>query len=131
MKIKMIYRDGKKYGIQYVEITDEEANLWVTYDYEQRLSEAPEAEKMNIQKRTPQEIADELNRQEERINKANMRERAKYASQTVLDSNGKEVNRMDLIPDKETPSPLELCIASEEQEEKTQKVHASKELIYS
>lgn len=127
MIIKMVYRDGKKYEIKYYEISDEEANDWIKNDFEQRLNDAPEEEKKNIMKRTPQEIADDFNRQEERFNKDYMRKRAKTNKGTITDEEGNEVERLALIPDKETSSSLEMCL----QEESRQEIPDAKKLLYS
>jgi len=126
MTIKMIYRNGKNYSIEFIEISDDEAEQWVTYDFEKRLSEAPDEEKSQICKRTPQEIADEFNRQEERFNKDEMRKRAKTV-RTVKDKDGNSINSLDLTPDKDTLSPLEMFLNNE----KSKQLQDAKELLYS
>ena len=124
MTIKMIYRNGKNYSIDFIEISDDEAEQWVTYDFEKRLSEAPDEEKSQICKRTPQEIADEFNRQEERFNKDEMRKHAKTV-RTVKDKDGNSINSLDLTPDKDTLSPLEMFLKNE----KSKQLQDAKELL--
>jgi DNA-directed RNA polymerase specialized sigma24 family protein len=130
MKLIMVYREGVKFGTKDYEISDEEASEWIEGDYEQRFNAASDEEKKNVTRRSPQEIADEHNRQEERENKAYMRSRAKTASATVLDSDGEEVRRVDLIPDTNIPSPEEACLAAEEQEERKQELQRRKDILY-
>ena len=103
-------RDRKFVGF---EISDREAEEMINADYQLRLNEAPDAVKPFIQKRTPQEIMDEQNR-EFRDKCVNVM-RNEVPELIYIDDEGTEVSYFDTIAD-ESPSPLELIEQAEQEE---------------
>lgn len=95
------------------EITDLEAEKMILADYQLRLNEAPDAVKPFIQKRTPQEIVDEMNHKYRNDCVKVMRN--EVPELIYIDDEGTEVSYFDTIAD-ESPSPLELIEQAEQEE---------------
>ena len=105
MKI-YIYDYTDNYGkphYQKIEISDEDANDWINIDYERRLSEAEPGQV--VEKRTAQQIQDEIDRELVNSDRRNMYHKSEY--QTFEDEDGEELNIAEQSKDEEGLTPME------------------------
>lgn len=88
---------------QKIEISDEDANEWINIDYERRLSEALPGQV--VEKRTAQQIQDEIDRDFANSDRRNMYHKSEY--QTFKDKEGKEINIAEVSKDEKSLTPME------------------------
>ncbi len=88
---------------QKFEISDEEANDWINVDYERRLAEALPGQV--VERRTIQQIQDEIDRELVNSDRRNMYHKSEY--QTFKDEDGEELNIAEQSKDEEGLTPME------------------------
>ena len=101
-----VYSYTDKFDIRHYqkfEISDEEANDWINVDYERRLAEALPGQV--VERRTIQQIQDEIDREFVNSDRRNMYHKSEY--QTFEDEDGEELNIAVQSKDEEGLTPME------------------------
>ena len=110
---------------QKFEISDAEANDWINVDYERRLAEALPGQV--VEKRTAQQIQDEIDRELVNSDRRNMYHKSQY--QTFEDEDGVELNIAEQSKDEKGLTPMEQYEEDLRKQELNEKVNRALSIL--